>query len=90
MSDLFSATDDQVDIERAKAILRDQPEREQGFKLGSISYLQRKMGISYGDAWGIMDELVETGFISEADEHGRRTVETLGQMRRSGRGEVPL
>lgn len=62
------------EMERAKAILREQPESEPGFKLGSISYLRSVMGIGYGDAWGIMDELVAAGFISEADDHGRRTL----------------
>lgn len=74
MSDLFAAPEAEQEMERAKACLRDQPEREPGFKLGSISYLQRKMGIGYGAAWDIIDELVEAGFISEADEHGRRTI----------------
>jgi hypothetical protein len=70
----MSSLDTATRTQRAKAILRDMPEKYPGFKLGCTNYLARKMDVRYSEAWDIMDALELSGFISASDGHGRRTL----------------
>jgi hypothetical protein len=53
------------DVEIARKLAREKP---------SISYLQRKMLISYTDAMILMDILEEEGTVSKRNSAGLRTV----------------
>lgn len=63
-----------TEIERARAAILAMSEREGGYRYGCISAVQDALRIRYNAACEIVRDLVGQGFVTEADDQGRRKV----------------
>lgn len=74
MSDLFEQVETSSKQERAKAAILTMVQNPPGHVLGAITKVWVRLDTTYPEAVRIVADLVRAGFISEADQDGRRAL----------------
>lgn len=72
MSDLFAHVETEDNVARAKKVIL--ARSLNGAINGPITLVMKKLEISYSEASAILRDLVNAGWISEADHHGGREI----------------